>query len=458
MKIPNRYSHAFVLSHYESCGFITLPRQPRSTPSPTASLLSFDPDVSYDADNTTTPPLSAVPALSESSTISTNSTASGLEDIPPRNLYSASSSIVTEIYSPQSPIQSPVIESTTPGTTTPEAPKPIEDIRPSTPLAKEEPLLQSLYSQPSSRFSSAHNFSVFFNPLPRPAKPKSNHGQRHKQHGRHPRKSVDSLHDTTAPKRTAFQPHSIHNITTSRPHQDHNIPYQRLQPAFSIGSLPSLPSLSLEDEHPDERVLSSDIDVLPWEYPDEGTPYVYRPRGFPSHQDSSPVAEIDNEFKTLDPTSSSAKARKSETLVLDLTNSPSIPSEYASSPLHNFTDRQPIASINKSTPPSFLPPTAPSTSTVRPLSRSSSTSSFDSAAPPPIRFHPYHHRPDHTSHHHSSPHPQQQPKSSHTTAKGVHPHSHAFSEWLNRAGGGRKEEGRFGHTGEGDWVKVGKRR
>ncbi|KAL8817012.1 MAG: hypothetical protein Q9223_004082, partial [Gallowayella weberi] len=149
--MPNRYSHALVLSHYEAQGFITLPHRP-VTPLPTSPLCSdFDLHFSSSSNAAGTPSLHAVPVLSDTST---TSTASSPHDPAAREpLHSASSSIVTEIYAPQSPVivaASPLVAL---------AEDRPQEVLPSPPAKQLE--RQQVPGSAKSRFSSSYDLSSF---------------------------------------------------------------------------------------------------------------------------------------------------------------------------------------------------------------------------------------------------------------------------------------------------------
>ncbi|KAL9014757.1 MAG: hypothetical protein Q9180_008924, partial [Flavoplaca navasiana] len=155
--MPNKYSHAFVLSRYETKGFISL--QPRPPTPPTASFSSSDYHLyaSHGSDGTCTPSLDAVPALSDTST---TSTASSNGEPAQQPSHSASSSIVTEIYAPQA--QS--VESITTAYIPPED-KPQEAL----PVIP-SPIREPSPPPPKSRFSSFHDLYPFISRHSSPAK------------------------------------------------------------------------------------------------------------------------------------------------------------------------------------------------------------------------------------------------------------------------------------------------
>ncbi|KAL8648698.1 MAG: hypothetical protein Q9210_004824, partial [Variospora velana] len=209
--MPNKYSHALVLSTYESKGLIDLPPHP----SLLHHLLRPPPSSSTSDDAAATPPLSALPGLAASENSSSASTTSSLDLHPASRAklpaHSATSSIVTEIYAPtgsplpfearrtviaaeeedghlidelpppgkqlsqggpmskiasiellppsrskQSPPEGPPTKATSI-----ELPPPPSSKQPPPPPPERPP------SKATSRFSSLHNFSAFLDPLPR---------------------------------------------------------------------------------------------------------------------------------------------------------------------------------------------------------------------------------------------------------------------------------------------------
>ncbi|KAL9587133.1 MAG: hypothetical protein Q9203_003623, partial [Teloschistes exilis] len=271
--MPNRYSHASVLAYYESRGFIYYPDQNRSSPSPSASILSFDLDEVYDADHAATPPLTAVPALCDTSTSSTNSS---FETVPSKPPHSASSSIVTEIYAPGSPVQSPISEPALPTKTAREESKFINHSKPPDRQAEEEPSFQNPYFQSNLRYSSAQYFPALCN-QPRPSK---------KQKIVHDDQRVCTPTDPTTkssiPRNSSTRTYTSFQSVSDRTTQDPNIPYKRIQPTFSIESLPPLEFLSFgDDDMEDDGPPSPNADVLPWEYSEDVVPWEYPDNGMP---------------------------------------------------------------------------------------------------------------------------------------------------------------------------------
>ncbi|KAL8930131.1 MAG: hypothetical protein Q9208_000748 [Pyrenodesmia sp. 3 TL-2023] len=268
--MPNKYSHALVLSHYESKGFIALPRRPLS-PRPVSHISHSYRRNNGSSQSAATPPLNAVPGLTCDS--STTSTASSVNDVPLRPLHSAPSSVLTQVYAPQSP-SFPADEPST----LPEAD--LMQKEPSLPprLGKQPPL--DAPPQPplsTSRFSSFHYFSALFNPSP-PERQKKR-SRRH-QHGT---PSEQIAHPapptvTSKPRITQLRPAS----SASRPPtRSQHTPYKRLQPVFSTESLASLSLADLEGPEPRLPPFPKE-EIVPWEYPppQPPRPEPHKPRGF----------------------------------------------------------------------------------------------------------------------------------------------------------------------------------
>ncbi|KAI4184038.1 MAG: hypothetical protein LQ346_006183, partial [Caloplaca aetnensis] len=173
--MPNKYSHALVVSRYESKGFIASsqsPSAPRRASHSSQYSYSLSTGSSY---HVATPPLHDVPGLSCDS--SATSTASSLDDVPPRPLHSATSSVVTEIYAPQSPSFPSEALSTlpeadrTPKEQSKEQPLPL-------PSGEQPPFDDPPQLPPSvSRFSSFHSFSALLNPTPPERRKKRSHNR-----------------------------------------------------------------------------------------------------------------------------------------------------------------------------------------------------------------------------------------------------------------------------------------
>ncbi|KAI4140220.1 MAG: hypothetical protein L6R39_005894 [Caloplaca ligustica] len=346
--MPNRYSHAFVLSRYEAKGFIDLPYPSPSPPS--TSQPSLDYRLSTRSSGAaTTPSINAVPGLSSDSSTTSTSTVSSLDEVPSRLLQSASSSIVTEIYAPQEPSFEPeAIDPTT-------EEQPVQQEEPSllSPPSKQPPAEQSP-PRTTSRYSFIHSFSALLNPPQRPKR----HQQRSQSH--HPEPIAGTPRRATPnPPTPRYQP-SPHqpptrpSFSSSRP----RTPYKRIHPVFSNDSIASL---SLADIRGPESHLppSPNENVLPWEYPasQPSRLEVYQPRGYPEQEHSQGAA-----CATIIPTRRSSISQRYHDAF------------YASQAPNTGDDDSIFEPIfaNTSTPQN----------PEHPLSRSSS---FDSAAPPPIR-------------------------------------------------------------------------
>ncbi|KAI4180077.1 MAG: hypothetical protein L6R41_007480, partial [Letrouitia leprolyta] len=255
--MPNRYSHAFVLSRYEARGFISPSYESYHSPESSEHGLSLP-----STDGAASPPLTAVPALSSDS--STTSTISSLGEPPAKPLHSASSSIITEVYAPQSPAQS---LSSSPVTQLEKAPARQhkeelneEDVSSNLPRSEIPPCEPP---RPASRFSSFHNFSAFLNPPPPPERRRR---QSYKYDRNPPSSRSRQCFRTSAPKSepASSRPSSVQKQSCK---PKHYTSYKRLEPTFDIESLDSL-HFSSEDEgkaqpgHPPPP----NIDVIPWEY------------------------------------------------------------------------------------------------------------------------------------------------------------------------------------------------
>ncbi|KAL8681674.1 MAG: hypothetical protein Q9186_002191 [Xanthomendoza sp. 1 TL-2023] len=381
--MPNKYSHAFVLSRYEAKGFITLPHPP-ITPPPASSLCSdFDLHVSSSSSSNTvgTPSLNAVPVLSDSST---TSTASSLDDPVREPLHSASSSIVTKIYAPQSPV---IV--TTPPTVVPVEDRP-KEVLPSPPPEKQLER-QPLPEPPKSRFSSSYDLSSFISRHSSVARSRKRPSRkyRHLSRGESPNPSQISISQPAKPNSHTIDYPSQQPILCHPPTQQskHQTPFEHLEPTFNTDSLEdlslediALEDLSLEDlpleDLENEKSQSRNIDVLPWEYPEtqSALPPVYRPRGFPPtnsptfHTPSNRTSQI---LSPPNPPSRDHQVRPKSSQISSLASSiEHSPSSSSSTHLAIFsTHDQPSTSEHY-------------------LSHQHSDESFDSAAPPPIRITP----------------------------------------------------------------------
>ncbi|KAL8719624.1 MAG: hypothetical protein Q9225_003398 [Loekoesia sp. 1 TL-2023] len=355
--MPNKYSHAFVLSSYQAHGFISLPDQSL----PSYNSPQYNPSISS-TENTATPPLTAVPALSSDS--STTSTASSLDDPPTRPQHSAScSSIVTEIYAPQSQYIETIDTSEKP----PVQQQVKEEPSSHDPSNQEPPPEQPPLPLPStSRFSSLHNFSPFLNP----SQLSKRHKKRsQKQHHNPPPKEDHQPYQTSSSKPIPSQPPPPIQHPKPRSHT----PYKRLEPVFDTDSLASL---SLTGEKADlQSPPSPNMSVLPWEYPPPSPIKLdtYLPRGHPG---THPEANS-NIFRDIRWNPNTAP---STMLIPTRRSSTSHRSPEPQTPFYTYT---PANDVDIDADPAiFLHDSA---GHYDPPSRSSS---FDSVAPPPIRIGP----------------------------------------------------------------------
>ncbi|KAL9010669.1 MAG: hypothetical protein Q9173_004419 [Seirophora scorigena] len=351
--MPNKFSHALVLSTYESRGLIDLPppQLPSLHPSPPSEQNRPS------SDDAATPPLSALPGLaSDSSTASVNSSLDLHPSRPPTHVPS-SSSIVTEIHAPQSPPFEPQ-------TTVAAAEDHLSELH--SPLASKQSPPERPSSKATSRFPSLHSFSAFLD-LPSQVK---RHRRRPRQHSRRRDSPPDHIVPLTSTAKTPPPPQNPHphNPPSGRPHPDnqqqqHYVPHSRLHPILSIDSLRSL-HLAHANEKDTLCPQPPNMDVLPWEY-----------------SSSDP----------LPPPPPVLPAPYTPHVTATTTASPNIPSHPRSASLSHpplpfiHNDDSPA---NDEIDPIFKPifateeelPGEPRTE--RPRSRAES---FDSAAPPPIR-------------------------------------------------------------------------
>ncbi|KAL8698204.1 MAG: hypothetical protein Q9201_006702 [Fulgogasparrea decipioides] len=403
--MPNRYSHALVLSHYESLGFISRPTRSSSRPSSTTSLLSFDLDPPSSSDDSTAPSLTPSPGLSESSA---SSTVSSLDEAPQQqSLHSASSSIVTEIYAPQSPTVGPVQTSN----------PPVEErdgqgSPPPSPVVRERATDQPPPTS-TSRFPSASGLSAFLHPRSS-TKRKSKSSKKRRSTvptaSEHLRKQSHQLESSAPhPFNALLQPHP-------QTRRDHT-PYKRLAPTFSVDPLPS-PCLD------DERPRSPNSVVVPWEYSETHLPPVYRPRGVSDHLSTDLAKDRDSGYHSSGTTRTSRSTTSATVPHHHLCYPAPVPTHPPSSPLHELPQPHPFHQTSSPSPlspaSSNVEPTSlllPSQEDYTPLSRSSS---FDSVAPPPISLGPRH-------------------PFNPTLSQQSRNRNHAFATWLDRAGGGRRD-------------------
>ena len=492
--MPNRYSHANVLSRYETRGFISPPTQSVSPSSPTASLpvAEFQPPSQKTSDENNTPPLTAVPSLIDSP--ETTSNGSNVDDVPVKPLHSASSSVVTEIYAPQSPDSGPIR-----GAITPTEIK-IPDAAPPPAPPIEEPEIQETQPPPTtSCYSTARDFSSFFachvipkhknkssrsrrqsNTIEKSSQPqdtsttasssKSSSTNHLLATAHHPPPPITTHHHTLSTSSSANHVATkMHTPSKTAPRKS----YPRLRPTYSDDSLPSL-NLSLEDIADEDAAPSSpNEDVVPWEYPEYSTPH---PESYGLTPTS--ITDIDNNKGEEVHTEDGSRDSGYHTISPVSPTAPTFSSQNASCPPARLQKKPPPSSpppasrpkrhyaIAPSPSPPSSPNLLPTASSPHLLPLSSKTQqapfplprseSFDSVAPPPISRTPRQppssassSRP--TSIHHNtkaetdvgrkSParakteEESSRPPSMSRAASNPHPHSHAFTTWLDRATG-----------------------
>ncbi|KAL9635255.1 MAG: hypothetical protein Q9204_002687 [Flavoplaca sp. TL-2023a] len=399
--MPNKYSHAFVLSRYETKGFISLQPRPLTPPTASFSPSDFDLYARNGSDGTCAPSLDAVPALSDTST---TSTASSNGEPAQQPSHSASSSIVTEIYAPQVD----TVESTTTAYIPPED-KPQEAL-PAIP----SPIREPSPPPPKSRFSSFHDLYPFISRHSSPAQrsKKSSRRDSNRSHSKGSKPTETPASTTPRPRsHTTHQPHQSTPLQHPQPYH-HSLYRKRLEPTFDNDSLASL---SLSDLYPDidDGRKSPNMDVLPWEYPETHptSPPVYQPSGSP------PYPQFQIRTPPIPPANASQKS-VSETKThnqtsISLPAAPSIHYNSANQPIKYFPSSRPKRHSSISSPrphhssnsssqapaqphPHAHPPqpTSPAPCSIpqsmfqQTLSHNLSTESFDSAAPPPIRTTP----------------------------------------------------------------------
>ncbi|KAL8900288.1 MAG: hypothetical protein Q9207_005764, partial [Kuettlingeria erythrocarpa] len=293
--MPNKYSHALVLSRYESKGFITSSRPPPA-PRHTSPSSHHSYSLSTGSSNhAATPPLHAVPGLSYDS--SATSTASSLDDVPPRPLHSANSSVVTEIYAPQSPSFPPEALNTLPEADHTPKEQPKEQSKEQSlhlPADEQPPFDDPPQLPPSvSPFSSFHTFSALLNPTLRERRKKRSHTRpRHETPSEriaHPASpTATSSSSSSKPTPAAFEPRTtqprLASSSSSRsPTRSQHTPYKRIQPIYSTDSLASLSLAHHDGPEPGGFSPSHNPEILPWEYPvpqQPSRPEAYNPRGF----------------------------------------------------------------------------------------------------------------------------------------------------------------------------------
>ncbi|KAL8888726.1 MAG: hypothetical protein Q9192_006130 [Flavoplaca navasiana] len=407
--MPNKYSHAFVLSRYETKGFISL--QPRPLTPPTASFppSDFDLYASNGSDGTCAPSLDAVPALSDTSTTSTAS--SNGEPAHKQPSHSASSSIVTEIYAPQA--QS--VESINTAYIPPE--DKLQEALPAIP----PPIREPSPPPPKSRFSSFHDLYPFISRHSSPATRSKKSSRRHsnRSHSKGAKPTETPASSTSNPRsHSTHQPHQSTPLQHPQPYH-HSLYRKRLEPTFDNDSLASLTLSDLYPEIDDGR-KSPNMDVLPWEYPETHptSPPVYQPSGSPPylHPQTLPQSSISSTTPPKTSQKSIPEPKAHNQTSISLPAASSIHYKSANQPIKYFplskqkrhssisdhpqpyhssnTFHQAPALAHPHPHPHSPQPTSPAPSSIsqsefqKTLSHNLSTESFDSAAPPPIRTTP----------------------------------------------------------------------
>ncbi|KAL9019318.1 MAG: hypothetical protein Q9185_003396 [Variospora sp. 1 TL-2023] len=422
--MPNRYSHALVLSTYESKGLIDLPPNPslhHLSPHPFLPSSTSD-DAAAAAAATTTPPLNALPGLAASENSSTASTTSSLDLHPPSRKaglppqHSATSSLVTEIYAP--PTGSPLLPLEGRPTVIAaeeedghlielppfppgkkqlsQAGGPLSQIAsielpppPSPPSSKQPPPPERPPSKATSRFSSLHNFSAFLDPLPRAKrhrKPSYKDTSIRRESEPEYIVPVSSVANTpyNPPYRQPFYPKS------QEQKQQVYTPHSRLNPTPSTSSLHFLTHTDVKTDIRPPPHQPTNMDVSPWEYPTTLSSSPFPPAASPPPPPPSahstpppPLPSTRRRRRTITTTNPTIS------IPIPLTRhhqrSPSSLSPTSFLPTQDTTD--PIFS------PIFFPPPPPSldlhhgeTLLLLPERPSRSRAeSFDSVAPPPIR-------------------------------------------------------------------------
>ncbi|KAL8711651.1 MAG: hypothetical protein Q9220_004061 [cf. Caloplaca sp. 1 TL-2023] len=336
--MPNKYSHASVLSHYESRGYIApsyqaIERRPSSPSSTDYDLYALP------SGNTTPSSFNTVPALSDSATTSTTSSQEE-EPRPNQSLHSASSSIVTEIYAPQSQPSSPVPQESS-------LHEKVADTATQSPILEDLPQSPRQSSPPRSRFSAFHDFSPFL------TRWSSSASKRNKKPSRRPQEITS---ETTRMSQQVSAAHSIapesHSAqAASQSYTSH----EYLEPTYDTNiDTDALACLSLDDLPSEPSPLSPDMDILPWEYSPSHLPkqqqLVYQPRGsHPQTHSTDQHHPQPSNTRTSPPPRPATPSRRSS-----LSRSPAPPLP----PSQEIREEQ-FSSISR-------------------------TSSFDSVAPPPI--------------------------------------------------------------------------
>ncbi|KAL8750508.1 MAG: hypothetical protein Q9199_007022 [Rusavskia elegans] len=382
--MPNRYSHAFVLSHYETKGLITLPPRPLSPPPASLSPSDLEPYAPNGGDDRYAPSLNAVPALSDASTTSTASSSGEL----PKPSHSNSSSIITEIYAPQA-----LSVHSIPTTYVPAEDDPQDARPPSLSPTRKTPPRQSSPPPPKSRFSSFHDLSPFISKHSLSAKPSK---KSHRRHSHLPPAHSTELQQSSTSSTPKSRAHITHRswLPPTNPRQQPYNPapyYKRIEPTFDTDSLESLSLQVLENE----GRQSLNMDVLPWEYQETHStfPPVYQPSGFhPPPQFSRASTPPPNRSQDRI-TQTPAPNHTSVSLPAHAIhfNSANQPIKYFPDPVpqrHSMISTQSYIPSHHPNPPSSPLPDPPTSTLQHILSHQLSNESFDSAAPPPIRTTP----------------------------------------------------------------------
>ncbi|KAI4107068.1 MAG: hypothetical protein LQ339_002764 [Xanthoria mediterranea] len=365
--MPNKYSHASVLSRYETRGFIALP-----------------PDLyaANGGDDQDAPSLNAVPALSDASP---TSTASSSGEPPRQPSHSASSSIVTEIYAPQDSSLDPIHTTCILTEAIP------QEARPASPTSKTPPP-PSFPPPPKPRFSSYHDLSPFISKHTSSTKP---NGKSHRRHSHLPRTHSPEPPRTSSPRSTSKpRPHSTHQSwlppTTHQQQPYTPSPYhKRLEPTFDTVSLASL---SLSDLETSGR-QSPNMDVVPWEYPEA---HSQKPPPPPVHHPSNLHSPPPPQSSTHPPPPQAPRPNPATPSIWPPEpaihfNAANQPIKYFSVPRphrHSMISTTAYTPSHHSDPPSLVLPHQSTPTLPHTLSHQLSAESFDSVAPPPIRITP----------------------------------------------------------------------
>lgn len=376
--MPNKYSHASVLSRYETRGFIAPP--PASFSQSESDLYAANGGDDHDA-----PSLNAVPALSDAST---TSTASSSGEPPRQPSHSASSSIVTEIYAPQDSSLDPIHTTCILTEAIP------QKARPASPTSKTPPP-PSFPPPPKSPFSSYHDLSPFISKHTSSTKP---NGKSHRRHSHLPRTDSPELPQPSSSRRTSKpRPHSTHQswlppptpTTTTTHQQQPYIPspsHKRLEPTFDTDSLPSL---SLSDLETSGR-QSPNMDVVPWEYPETHSQKSPPPPVYHLHSPPPPPSNS----HSPPPQAPSTKApppsiRPPESAIhFNAANQPIKSFPVPRPQRHSMISTTAYIPSHHPDPPSLVLPHSSTPTLPHTLARQLSAESFDSVAPPPIRITP----------------------------------------------------------------------